>query len=179
MPIIDLSQPIEDGMPVYPGDPAVRVQVAHTYEREGWLLRDLRMGSHTGTHVDAIAHMHPDGPTLDDLPLSRFCGPAVVRVVGEEFPNSHGVLFRAGDLTTAHLPALQAARVPFVGLGDSATMSVETERALLGANILTYTGLVNLDQLPSTIAFTFYGLPLKIRNGDGSPVRAIAVLPPA
>lgn len=55
-------------------------------------------------------------------------------------------------------------------------MSEALERALLGTGIITYTDLVNLDQIPLGEPFTFYGLPLKLKEGDGSPVRAIAVL---
>lgn len=60
----------------------------------------------------------------------------------------------------------------FVG-GD---LSVELERALLGQEIVTYTALVNLDCLPRNEVFTFMGLPLNIKAGDGSPVRAVAIL---
>ena len=52
----------------------------------------------------------------------------------------------------------------------------QRERALLGHGVVTYTGLMNLDQIPRGLEFTFFGLPLKIRGGDGSPVRAIALL---
>lgn len=41
--------------------------------------------------------------------------------------------------------------------------------------MITYTDLVNLEDLPYNQSFTFYGLPLKIKNGDGSPVRAMAI----
>jgi kynurenine formamidase len=50
------------------------------------------------------------------------------------------------------------------------------ERALLGKKIITYTGLVNLESLPKESNFMFYGFPLKIQSGDGSPVRAIAMV---
>ena len=52
----------------------------------------------------------------------------------------------------------------------------ELERALLKNKIVTYTGLVNLECLPKQETFIFYGLPLKIKSGDGSPVRAIAII---
>lgn len=50
------------------------------------------------------------------------------------------------------------------------------ERALLAQGIVTYSGLVNLDRLPRGLVFTFIGLPLNILAGDGSPVRAVALL---
>ena len=50
----------------------------------------------------------------------------------------------------------------------------EIHRILLGGGIVIVEGLVNLDQLPSKVEFI--ALPLKIRGGDGCPVRAIAVV---
>jgi kynurenine formamidase len=38
-----------------------------------------------------------------------------------------------------------------------------------------YENLVNLHQLTGRGRFRFIGLPLKIRGGTGSPVRAVAV----
>ncbi|MEV4112004.1 cyclase family protein [Nonomuraea sp. NPDC049695] len=78
MELIDLSVPIETGMPVYPGDPEVSVGPALTVARDGVNVLGLHLGSQSGTHVDAPFHIDDSLPTLDELPLSRFCGPAVV-----------------------------------------------------------------------------------------------------
>jgi arylformamidase len=45
----------------------------------------------------------------------------------------------------------------------------------LSNNILIVEGLTNLDKLNSE-EFTFIALPLKFKGGDGSPVRAVAIL---
>lgn len=47
-------------------------------------------------------------------------------------------------------------------------------RALLSAEIVIVECLTNLDKLPGQVHFT--ALPMKILGGDGSPVRAIAVI---
>jgi arylformamidase len=170
--VIDLSSPITDGMPVYPGDPEVKVKVAHTYECHSWELRQLSMGSHTGTHVDAPSHMHPGAATLDELPLERFFGASrVVRIEDPAWPECRGLFFieSVGLECFDRLAALQP---PFVG-GD---LSEELERSLLGIDIITYTGLHGLDRLPVETDFMFYGFPLRIVSGDGSPVRAVAVV---
>ncbi|WP_433439078.1 cyclase family protein [Nonomuraea sp. CA-141351] len=78
MELVDLSVPIETGMPVYPGDPEVSVGPALTVARDGVNVLGLHLGSQSGTHVDAPFHIDDSLPTLDELPLSRFCGPAVV-----------------------------------------------------------------------------------------------------
>jgi kynurenine formamidase len=170
--VIDLSLPIADGMPVYPGDPEVMVKVAHTYESHTWELRQLSMGSHTGTHVDAPSHMHPGAAALDELPLERFFGQSrVVRIEETNWPEDRGLFF-AESVGLECYDRLAELLPPFVG-GE---LSEELERALLGIGIITYTGLQGLDRLPGGTDFMFYGFPLRLVQGDGSPVRAVAVL---
>lgn len=171
MNVIDLTAAIYDGMPVYPGDPKVSVEQIQSISEDGWELRHLSMGSHTGTHVDAFSHMHQGGATLDEMPLTCFFGPATVVELSGEWPSEVGLLFNQA-INESYLERLLRARPPFVG-GE---LSENLERALLEQGIVTYTGLVNLEQLPVGELFTFYGLPLKISKGDGSPVRAIALL---
>ncbi|MGZ0745578.1 cyclase family protein [Haloparvum sp. AD34] len=62
----DCSQPIDSGMPTYPGDPEVSLTAHATHESDGYSVQGLRCGSHTGTHVDAPRHTEPDGATLDE-----------------------------------------------------------------------------------------------------------------
>ncbi|MCG5219025.1 cyclase family protein [Streptosporangium sp. KLBMP 9127] len=76
--LVDLSVPIVSGMPVYPGDPEVSIRPALTVAAEGVNVLGLHLGSQSGTHVDAPFHIDDSLPTLDELPLDRFLGPAVV-----------------------------------------------------------------------------------------------------
>ncbi|RSN14008.1 cyclase [Nonomuraea sp. WAC 01424] len=78
MELVDLSVPVETGMPVYPGDPEVSVAPALTLARDGVNVLGLHLGSQSGTHVDAPFHVDDTLPALGELPLSRFAGPAVV-----------------------------------------------------------------------------------------------------
>ncbi|UGT41552.1 cyclase family protein [Nocardia yamanashiensis] len=78
MRLIDLSVPLRTGMPVYPGDPEVRITPALTVAADGVNVLHLDLGSQTGTHVDAPAHIDDALPTLEMLPLERFTGRAVV-----------------------------------------------------------------------------------------------------
>lgn len=176
MQIIDLSEILRDRMDVYPGDPDVSISVVHHYDQQGWLLRLMHMGSHTGTHVDAFSHMDEQGASLDEMPLERFCGLAMVAHIDRPLPQSVGLIFRNGDLTETHLATILASGAPFIAVGDSATMTVALERALLKNQVVTFTRLANCNQLPAERRFFFLGLPLRIAQGDGSPVRAIAIL---
>lgn len=173
MRIVDLSRPLRSGMDVFEGDPPVRISVVRTRDEDGWELREICMGSHTGTHCDAPSHMHAAAATLDDIPLARFCGPAVaVRTTDASYPNGGVGFIFVDHVSEAAVPSILAARPNFVG-GD---LSEEAERALLQSGCVTYTDLANLDALPSGEMFHFYGFPLRIEGGDGSPVRAVAIL---
>lgn len=174
--VIDLTETLQNGMDVYPGDPDVSITPIHDYDREGWLLRYLQMGSHTGTHVDAFSHMDRQGASLDEMPLSRFMGMARLARIDEPLPQGIGLIFNEDALTEAHLSLILASQAPFIAVGQGAEMTVELERALLHNQVVTFTRLVNCEQLPTDEAFFFIGLPLKIANGDGSPVRAVALV---
>jgi kynurenine formamidase len=171
MKVIDLSLPIYSGMEVFPGDPEVNIETIHTHENEGWELRKISMGSHTGTHVDAFSHMHEDGSSLSELPLERFFGKAQVVRLTDQWPTDQGLFFTE-EIDIDWLEQLLAARPPFVG-GE---ITEALERALLENEVITYTNLVNLEQIPRGKTFMFYGLPLNIQAGDGSPVRAMAMI---
>lgn len=81
--IVDLTHMIEAGMPVYPGDPEVTQESASTMTRDGCRVARLTLSSHTGTHMDAPAHILSQGTTLDQLPVSQFCGRAAVLDVSQ------------------------------------------------------------------------------------------------
>ena len=76
--LVDLSVPVGAGTVVYPGDPEPRLTTHSTIDRDGFNLLQVHMGSQTGTHVDAPYHFEEDAPRIDELPLERFLGPAVV-----------------------------------------------------------------------------------------------------
>lgn len=171
MKIVDLSLPIHTGMEVYAGDPPVAVELVHTYERYRWQLRKITMGTHTGTHVDAFSHMDEQGETLDDIPLNRFFGRACLVEPGQAFPAGVGLFFRM-DANIDLLKKILDAQAPFVG----GLISLDLERALLRNKVITYTNLINLDLLPAGREFSFLGLPLRLKEGDGSPVRAVAII---
>ncbi len=74
--LIDLTRPIHTGMPVFPGDPEVLLEPALCAATDGVNVLRVHLGSQSGTHVDAPAHLDDSLPTLDQLPLERFVGPA-------------------------------------------------------------------------------------------------------
>lgn len=75
--ILDLSHPIHTGMTVYPGDPEVSIDFGAGGEGP-WRVSALRLGSHSGTHIDAPSHLAPGRLTIDALPLERFVGLGII-----------------------------------------------------------------------------------------------------
>ena len=65
-------------MPVYPGTEPPILEEANTITRDGFAEKKLSLFSHTGTHMDAPAHMIPNGRTLDSYPVEEFFGRAVM-----------------------------------------------------------------------------------------------------
>ena len=78
MKVYDLTHTIQNDMPVYPGTEQPRLTTACTIETAGYRETLLHMFSHTGTHMDAPAHMLLDGAPLDSYGADRFTGAAVV-----------------------------------------------------------------------------------------------------
>lgn len=78
MKVIDLSHTIHSAMPVFPGTEPPMIQEANTIEKDGFAEAKITFYSHTGTHMDAPAHMIARGKSLDEYPIEHFMGPALV-----------------------------------------------------------------------------------------------------
>ncbi len=78
MKIIDLTHRIDSEMPVFPGTEKPIIQKANTIEKDGFAEVKITMYSHTGTHMDAPAHMIPQGTTLDSFPIEQFIGKCII-----------------------------------------------------------------------------------------------------
>ena len=71
MEIIDLTHHLENGMPMYPGDPEPSFEDVGRVERDGFAAAEYRLFNHIGTHVDAPSHRIQGGDTLDQIELGR------------------------------------------------------------------------------------------------------------
>ncbi len=76
--VLDLTHSISEGMPVYPGCVPPTIRQANTVEKAGYAEKFISIYTHTGTHIDAPAHMLADGKTLDQLGVDHFVGIACV-----------------------------------------------------------------------------------------------------
>ena len=75
MKIIDITRPLSTATVSYPGDtpPQFSQRDAGLY-----LISDLSMNSHSGTHIDAPVHYLKTGDTIDTVPLDHLIGPCRV-----------------------------------------------------------------------------------------------------
>ena len=79
--IYDVTVPITNTMPVWPGDPPVQLYAkSHLARDKSHTVRltAIEMGSHTGTHIDAPFHMIEGGKRLNEFPIDTLTGKATV-----------------------------------------------------------------------------------------------------
>jgi arylformamidase len=99
---IDCTQPLDEAVPVWPGDPPFRRTLVSDIARGDVANSSiLSCSAHVGTHIDAPRHLFADGDPIDALTPGRLCGPAHVvqtrkpRDVGPD--DFSGVDIRPGD----------------------------------------------------------------------------------
>nr|WP_156002921.1 cyclase family protein [Streptomonospora sp. PA3] len=73
-----MSRTVGPQTQAFPGDRKPQVERSATVAVEGYNSSDVHISSHSGTHADAPFHFLDGGPRLEELPLERFTGPAVV-----------------------------------------------------------------------------------------------------
>lgn len=85
MTLRDITTPLRDGFPVWPGHSPVRMTVTKSHEAgDGVQLTHLDFGAHTATHLDAPRHFIPGGGLVTGLDLRVLVGPChLVRYRGD------------------------------------------------------------------------------------------------
>ena len=109
MGLVDLSRTIYPSMPRIPILPEVEfLPVRRIADGHPLNVSELRIATHAGTHVDAPWHFVPGGKTIDEIPLDRLSGTAVVVPVsrrgGEAVPASdlEGAGIEEDDIVFLH-----------------------------------------------------------------------------
>ncbi len=202
MIIFDLSHPLEDLTPAYPGDEPCSLVQRKTIERDGYTSFLLNMGLHVGTHLDAPLHFLAGGAMVQDLPLETFVGRGcLLDVRGEsmiEYKPEYASLVEPGDIVllwTDHsikfktdeyyakhpvmgedlADFLVARRIKMVGfdLPSPDRVPFSIHKKLFMAGIPLLENLTNLEALRGIGQFEVMAFPLKI-SAEGSPVRVVA-----
>ena len=204
MKFIDLSHPIKHSTKTYPSDPDIEIKNEKSIKNDNSLVHSFKLGTHTGTHLDAPSHIYKDGKNIDDFDLSSFNGKAlVIRKDEKEFLDKisqpiEGLIYDTNWYKEYNDPKIFFGKsrpiipdkiVKFVvdnnlkffgcdlpSVDESGTKSKPIHNALLGNDIIIYESLNNLSKLPGGLIFNFFGAPLPFSGFDGSPVRAFALL---
>jgi arylformamidase len=197
---IDLSVPIYDGMVHWPDNPPIELNaIMHVERGDVCTVSALKMGTHTGTHIDGPIHFLPGTPGTDSVPLQNLIGPA--RVIEIEDPgavrlaelrkynigDSERLLFKtlnsqrcwnSSEFVSDFVPLAEDAahrlaelKTLAVGIDYLSMGSPEVHRTLLRAGVAIIEGL-NLSRV-SPGEYELFCLPLRIRRGDGAPARAL------
>lgn len=191
---LDATRALSPGVVVYPGD---TVPTVEKRSRDGFLISDMALSSHSGTHIDAPDHYLFDGRTVDRLPLDLLIGPCRVidtqatEIGPAELDGRLGgasrVLLRTWfsrrTRFVAPFPALTPAGAAYlVGQGvrliGTDAPSIEAHgsdgsvhRALLGPGGAVIE-LLDLSGVPEG-EYDLIALPLRLQGGDGAPARVV------
>lgn len=86
MPIYDVTVPLRNGLPTWPGDPAVQITDFRSLsDGDSANVTALNIGAHTATHVDAPAHFIEGATKVESLDLNVLIGEAEVVAVPEDY----------------------------------------------------------------------------------------------
>lgn len=175
---------------MFPGDPPIHIEsLSRISEGAACNMLRLSCANHILTHLDAPLHFFPQGLALDDLPLRRFLGPALVihsptpEIQASTIPASCeglNLLFRTGSedahFSRAAAERIAASRANLAGIDSLSVDPVDSadffvHRTLLGNGVLILEGLDLSQAAPGP--YTLVALPLKIARADGAPARAV------
>lgn len=189
MKLIDITRTIQEA-PIYPGSAPFSLTPLTVIDKtEEFNITMLQGDSHLGTHVDAPRHAYADGTTIDQTDLALYYGACRVATV------PFGCLLTSTDLEplltdcsrlllksngTSHLTleaasALAQHHLRLLGTDGLSAAPMDCEgpihRLLLRHGIALLENL-QLEHVPDG-DYILCAFPLKVAQGDGSPVRAV------
>lgn len=199
--IIDISMELSSTTPEWPGDMPFSYELSVTKEQSGSVnIGKLQSSTHIGTHIDAPFHYDDQGIKIHELPLEVYLSKAqVVDVSNMDIINAmdlkpleEGVtalLLKTASWTDrSRFPEkwpvfdetiaewMAANKVSLLGV-DVPSVDPETSKELPMHQAMNrhqrfiLEGIV-LDDVAEGV-YQLAALPLKIKGGEGSPVRAI------
>jgi len=95
--IVDLTQPISEGMPFWPGGVPFKMERLVDYD-QGYRLHSFTMGENTGTHVDAPSHFVEGGRGIDKLGVEDLVVPLAVIDARRQAGTDADYLLQAEDI---------------------------------------------------------------------------------
>jgi kynurenine formamidase len=202
MKIIDLSYPIETGMPVYPGDTEVNIHDERTWEADGFRLSSLHSTMHAGTHIDAPSHISDSNVMMKDIDLRQCIGIGVLVDVRNkniiDVEDVQKMDIKAGDIVifltgwSKHYstplyndhPVLSEALAELLVMKKISMLGIDmpscdhepypVHKILMKAGILIAENLCNCESLLDVDEFDVFAIPLKI-DAEASLSRVFAI----
>ena len=199
----DISPPVHEGAPVFPGDTPYRQRWAASIGPGCPVnVSEITLSPHVGAHADAPLHYAPDGTTIGDVDLAPFlgrcrvihaiaCGPLIEwshigHAVADLPPRvlvrtyQRAPVERWDGALAAYAPAtierLAALGVTLVGI-DTASIDPADSKTLDSHQKIRLHGLRVLENLVLDDVpegdYELIALPLKLVSADASPVRAV------
>jgi len=199
MSYLDISLPVHPDMLLWPGDPWVEIHpVLEVLAGVPITVSELRLGSHTGTHVDARRHLGLSEEGVDQLPLEALIGPCrvhdlrdrteigeealwdaqpprvLLRTRNSEWVRTGPIPARPAHLTRSGAHCLVERGVSLVGIDG---LSVDAQDHTIAHEVLLAAGVVILEGVDLSRvepgAYELICLPLRIAGADGAPARAV------
>ena len=96
--LVDLSQPIDPGMPHWPGDPITEFVTIANRDVDGFYLRRISIGEHSGTHITAPISFHPNGISIDQYPPESLLAQGVRIDISDKTSSNHDYMLSTSDL---------------------------------------------------------------------------------
>lgn len=194
---IDLTRVVDVHTPVYPGDKPLEILKTGDLDADGFLMHEIKMGMHVGTHMDAPAHFLENGMNISEVNLEIFFGKGKVVEIGKEITantldNAAIVLIKTGmaekwgseeyfkaypEISESLVPELIAAKVRMICV-DMPSVDYpphNVHKRLLAEDILIVENVCNLDKVPEGIELRVTALPIKLTT-EAAPCRVIAEL---
>lgn len=149
MKIYDITVPISEAVPIYEGDPRVKIDVCAAIAKgDSANVSQICFGVHTGTHVDAPNHFIDGTWRVDQLDLNKLIGNCRVISIDEsvdaieprhlgDLKNVERVLFKSRNSTFWNDPEI-GFRTDFTYISpDAALALVENGIKLVGIDYLS------------------------------------------
>jgi kynurenine formamidase len=96
--VVDLAQPLSADTAVWPGMEQLTSRTIENYEEHGCFVREVKFGEHTGTHLDAPAHFHEGGATVEGIPADDLVCEVALLDVRPACAANPGYLVSAADI---------------------------------------------------------------------------------
>ena len=96
--VIGLSQTIHPNIPRWPGDPRVEFETVAQISDEGYRLRRISLGEHSGTHINAPSGFHDDGMNIGGFSERSLIASAIVMDAAERSARNADYLVTLEDV---------------------------------------------------------------------------------